>query len=94
MWGSERVLPAGWAGYVATPAPAQPAQVPGYGAQFWLYGLQQGLPTGSFTPSGGQGQYAMVIPAADLVVMRRGTDLALGFDIARFSAEVVALLAD
>lgn len=94
MWGGGRVLPAGWASYVATPAPAQPAQGPGYGAQFWLYGPAQGLPAGSFTPSGGQGQYAMVIPAADLVVVRRGTDLTPGFDIARFSAEVVAALAE
>lgn len=94
MWDGNRVLPVGWRDYVATPAPAQPAQGPGYGAQFWLYGPAQGLPAGSFTPSGGQGQYAMVIPAADLVVVRRGTDLTPGFDIARFSAGVVAAIQD
>lgn len=50
------------------------------------------LPAGSFTPSGGQGQYAMVIPSVDLVVVRRGSDVGPGFDIARFSADIVAAL--
>ncbi|MXO70983.1 serine hydrolase domain-containing protein [Alteraurantiacibacter buctensis] len=94
VWNGERVLPAGWVDYATTPAPAQPAEGPGYGAQFWLYGPQHGLPEGSFTPSGGQGQYAMAIPSADLVVVRRGTDLGPGFDIARFSAQVLAALQD
>lgn len=94
LWNGERILPAGWASYVATPAPAQPAEGPGYGAQFWLYGPDQGLPAGSFTPSGGQGQYAMIVPAHDLVVVRRGTDTGPGFDIARFTAAAIAALED
>ena len=32
VWNGERILPEGWAKYVATPSPANPA----YGAQFWV----------------------------------------------------------
>jgi CubicO group peptidase (beta-lactamase class C family) len=94
VWNGERILPEGWAKYVATPAPAQPASADGrgYGAQFWLFGPKQRLPEGCYTPAGARGQYAMIVPAHDLVVVRRGFDHDPGFNIARFTRHVLAAL--
>ena len=93
VWNGERVLPEGWAEFVATPGPVQPAgNGPRYGAQFWLYGGLDGLAPGAFSPNGGQGQFAMIIPSQNLVVVRRGFDAGAGFKIAKFSADVVAAL--
>lgn len=94
MWRGERILPAGWAKYVATPGPAQPGSGPGYGALFWLWGSAQGLPAGTYAAEGSQGQYVMIIPAEHMVVVRRGLDgLAPGeaqFAIGKFTADVIA----
>jgi CubicO group peptidase (beta-lactamase class C family) len=94
VWNGERILPEGWAKYVATPGPVQP---PGtgarYGGQFWLYGGQSGLPADAYSPNGGQGQYAMIVPSRNVVVVRRGIDEASGFKIDKFSADVLAALA-
>jgi CubicO group peptidase (beta-lactamase class C family) len=89
VWRGERILPEGWVKYVTTKGPAQPARPPFYGAQFWLHGGMAGLPEDAFTPSGGQGQYAMVIPSRKMVIVRRGFDSGAGFDIDRFSADVL-----
>lgn len=96
VWDGERILPAGWARYVSTPAPAQPTRSggggAGYGAQFWLYGGQEGLPAEAYSPGGALGQYAMIIPAKKVVVVRRGLDRGGSFKIAKFSADVLAAL--
>ncbi len=94
MWNGERILPPGWTKFVATPGPVQP---PGngarYGGQFWLYGGQAGLPADAYSPNGGQGQYAMIVPSRNIVVVRRGIDEASSFQISKFSADVLAALA-
>jgi CubicO group peptidase (beta-lactamase class C family) len=95
VWNGKRILPEGWAAYVAAPAPAQPERGPdgpGYGAQFWLYGERHGLPEGSYAALGNRGQFLMIIPSRDVVIIRRGFDDGGGFDIARFSADVLAAL--
>ncbi|WP_428407891.1 serine hydrolase domain-containing protein [Hyphococcus sp.] len=99
MWDGKRILPEGWADYVATPAPAQPpltrangAQMPGYGAQFWLFGERHGLPDGTYAAQGNRGQYLVIIPSRDVLIVRRGFDDGGGFDIAAFSADILAAL--
>jgi CubicO group peptidase (beta-lactamase class C family) len=96
LWNGERILPEGWSKYVSTLAPAQPDSYykggPGYGAQFWIHGGREGLPEVAYTPNGANGQYAMIVPAANLVVVRRGFDFTGGFDIAKFSADVMRAL--
>jgi CubicO group peptidase (beta-lactamase class C family) len=78
---------------VATPAPAQPAKGPGYGALWWLFGPAQGLPEGTYAAQGNRGQYVFVVPSKKLVVVRRGFDAVGGggaqFDVAKFTAEVI-----
>ena len=94
VWNGERILPEGWSRYVATPAPAEPASADGrgYGAQFWLFGPKQRLPEGCYAAAGARGQYVMIVPAHDLVVVRRGFDLEPGFNIARFTRHVITAL--
>lgn len=94
VWNGKRILPEGWASYVATPAPAQPPSTAGrgYGAQFWLFGPENGLPVGSYAAMGNRGQFLMIIPERNVLVIRRGFDDGGGFDIAEFSADVLAAL--
>ncbi len=96
MWNGERILPEGWSRYVSTRGPAQPRSTPartGYGAQFWSYDRAEGLPDLAYSPNGALGQYAMIVPSQNLVVVRRGFDASgPGFRIAKFSADVIAAL--
>lgn len=93
VWNGERILPTGWSDYVSTLAPAQPASRArggaGYGAQFWVYGGMEGLPDVAYSPGGALGQYAMIIPSKNVVIVRRGLDRGEGFKLAKFSADVV-----
>ncbi|MBS0315230.1 MAG: serine hydrolase [Proteobacteria bacterium] len=93
VWQGERILPEGWVKYMTTPSGPQPADGPGYGATLWLFGPKQGLPEGSYAAQGNRGQYIMVVPSKKLVIVRRGEDPAGSpFDIAKFSADVIAAL--
>lgn len=93
VWNGERLLPEGWLAYMIRPSGPQPAQGPGYGATMWLFGPAQGLPEGSYAAQGNRGQYVMVVPSRNIVIVRRGEDPAgARFDIARFSADVLAAL--
>jgi CubicO group peptidase (beta-lactamase class C family) len=93
VWNGERVLPAGWTKFVSTPGPVQPeGNGPRYGGQFWIYGGIDGLAADAYSPSGGQGQYAMIIPSHKAVIVRRGFDAGSGFKIAKFCADVLAAI--
>ena len=93
VWQGERLLPEGWMAYMTRPSGPQPARGPGYGATLWLYGAAQGLPEGSYAARGNRGQYVMVVPSRDVVIVRRGEDPAGSpFDLERFAADVVAAL--
>ena len=72
VWQGERILPEGWVQFVSTPAPADKSK--GYGGLFWLNrgGAWQGVPEDAFMASGHMGQYTMVIPSRDVVVVRLG----------------------
>lgn len=76
VWDGARILPAGWVGFVATPAPARPAEknMRGYGSQFWLLDQFPGIPAGTFTTAGNKGQYVTVVPGHDLVIVRTGVN--------------------
>ncbi|ABI76418.1 beta-lactamase [Hyphomonas neptunium ATCC 15444] len=94
MWGTERLLPEDWVEFVRTPAPAQPAdaltQGAGYGAQFWLMNNVAGVPPGTFYAAGNRGQYIVIMPTLNTVVVRQGFDTIGGarFDIDRFVLDV------
>lgn len=93
VWNGDRVLPEGWVKYMTTPSGPQPESGPGYGATMWLFGPKEGLPAGSYAAQGNRGQFIMVVPSQRLVIVRRGEDPAgAPFDIAKFSADMIATL--
>lgn len=91
VWQGNRLLPVGWMRYMTTMGGPQPDRSEGYGASIWLFGTREGLPAGSYSAQGNRGQYVMVVPSERLVVVRRGEDPGPArFDVARFTAEVIA----
>ncbi|MGQ4275571.1 serine hydrolase domain-containing protein [Pseudidiomarina sp. E22-M8] len=96
-WYDEQLLPDDWLDYVSTPAPAQPsAGSPGYGAQWWLYNERfPELPNDTIAARGNRGQFLVIIPSHDLIVVRRGYDLAgqPGFNEHDFTRDVIKALA-
>ncbi|MFM9828072.1 MAG: serine hydrolase domain-containing protein, partial [Sphingomonas sp.] len=93
MWNGERILPVGWRRYVTTPSGPQPSTGTfGYGATFWLMNKTPGVPDDAFSANGNRGQYVVIVPSRNIVIVRRGEDAGAGFDIAKFTADVLAAL--
>jgi CubicO group peptidase (beta-lactamase class C family) len=75
VWNGQRVLPEAWVDFVRSPAPATARFGNFYGGQFWLVpDVRTDLPQDAYTTAGAQGQFAIVVPSYDLVVVRRGLD--------------------
>jgi len=71
VWNGERILPEGWADFVRTPAPAWSQHV--YGGFFWLNRTKRWpVPEDAYFMAGAGGQYAIIIPTHDLIVVRLG----------------------
>ncbi|MCQ4166693.1 serine hydrolase domain-containing protein [Tahibacter harae] len=89
----QRLLPEGWVRYVSSASGPQPPSGFGYGATFWLFKDVPGVPADTYAAIGNRGQYLVVVPARQVVIVRRGEDPAgVRFDIARFTAELLAAL--
>jgi CubicO group peptidase (beta-lactamase class C family) len=72
VWQGERILPGDWLEFISTPAPADKSK--GYGGLWWLNrgGQWKGVPEDAIRASGHMGQYTMVIPSRDVVIVRLG----------------------
>ncbi|MGB5485367.1 serine hydrolase domain-containing protein [Parasphingorhabdus sp.] len=94
VWNGERLIPENWREYVSKPSGPQPeGRDFGYGATFWLMNNSDGVPADAFAAFGNRGQYLVIIPSLDLVIVRRGYDMSDGrFDIAAFTRDVIAVL--
>ena len=69
VWEGRRLLPSGWVDYARTPTFQQAGVTDGrYGAHWWL---EIGGP-GSFSANGYDGQFIVIVPDLDLVVVRNG----------------------
>ena len=66
VWDNKRILPAGWVDFTRTPSAASPQ----YGAQWWLR-----REPGTFSAAGLFGQYILVAPALDLVIVVTSTSV-------------------
>jgi CubicO group peptidase (beta-lactamase class C family) len=89
VWEDQQLLPAAWVDYARTPTPVPRTEVLGYGAQWWL-GLGG---EGSFSANGYDGQYTLLAPDLDLVLVRHGaTPLALKDNLAAWVTETVEAL--
>ena len=75
VWNGERLLSDEWIDFVRTPAPATAERGNQYGGQWWLVpdNLDY-VPKDAYSTAGNRGQYLVVVPSHDLVVVRRGLD--------------------
>ena len=101
----QRLLPEGWVDYSAELTP-QSADEYGYGAGFWTQRgnsaaararIAAGFPADSFMAIGSQGQYTIVIPSHDLVIVKLGWAYTAHDDhiaVARLVRETIAALAE
>ncbi len=71
IWEGERILPEGWVAYTRRPTPGGLE----YGALFWLNTdgkIMPWLPHDTYCPWGHQGQFVIIIPSRNIVVVRLG----------------------
>jgi len=75
IWDGERLISEDWIEFVRTPAPATKDRGNFYGAQWWLPpDGRTDIPKSAYSTSGNRGQYVIVVPTHDLVIVRRGLD--------------------
>jgi CubicO group peptidase (beta-lactamase class C family) len=74
VWNGERLLPEGYVKFVSTVAPAWAADKrPVYGGFFWINGDGAfPVPADAYYMAGAGGQFTLIIPSHDLVVVRLG----------------------
>ncbi|BEP60496.1 serine hydrolase [Variovorax sp. V213] len=74
VWNGERLLPEGFVNFVSSVAPAWAADKrPIYGGFFWINGMGSlSMPTSAYYMLGAGGQFVLVIPSHDLIVVRIG----------------------
>jgi len=91
-WNGERIISKEWIGFVRTPAPSTGKTGNFYGGQFWLVPDDrkgEGF-SDAYATRGNRGQYTIVVPSKDLVIVRRGLDWGRqGFDAWDLTREVV-----
>jgi len=93
QWNGQRLLPVDWDKDVAKAFGPQPEGSFGYGMSFWLLNHSPGVPEDTFAAIGNRGQYVVIVPSRQVVIVRRAEDPAGSeFDIARFAADVLAAL--
>jgi CubicO group peptidase (beta-lactamase class C family) len=82
VFDGQRLLDPSWIEFVRTPAPASAAIDHAYGGHFWLVpSTRTDVPATAFATSGNRGQYVIILPEKDLVIVRRGLDWGRqGFD--------------
>jgi CubicO group peptidase (beta-lactamase class C family) len=75
MWDGERLLSEEWISFTRTPAPASASRGNMYGGQWWLVpDGRDDVPRDAYSTAGNRGQYAIVVPSHNLVIVRRGLD--------------------
>jgi CubicO group peptidase (beta-lactamase class C family) len=91
MWEGERLVSEDWIKFVTTPAPASAPNGNNYGGQFWLVpDDRDDVPKSAYSTSGHRGQYVIVVPTHDIVIVRRGLDYGRqGFDRWDLTREVL-----
>jgi len=74
-WNDEQVLPESWIEFVRTPAPSTRNRGNFYGGQWWLVpDDRKDVPQDAYSTAGHRGQYTVVLPSYDLIIVRRGLD--------------------
>ncbi|HSI78858.1 MAG TPA: serine hydrolase [Lunatimonas sp.] len=98
-WEGKQILSEEWVNFVTTPSPATPKGE--YGAQWWLNAgspddpgnkLLPNLPNDAFYAGGFEGQWVLVIPSEELVIVRLGYTPGGEFKINDFASSVIEIL--
>ena len=72
-WKGTEIVPESWVDFVRTPAPASRRNGRNYGGQWWLVpDSRTDLPQDAYSTAGARGQFTIVVPSHDLVVVRMG----------------------
>jgi len=75
VWNGKRLLSQAWIDFVRTPAPSTAETGNFYGGQWWLVPDDRSdVPKKAYATAGNRGQYVIVVPSHDLVIVRRGLD--------------------
>ena len=90
-WQGERIISEAWIAFVRTPAPSTSKLGNFYGGQWWLVpDDRDDVPRSAYATAGTRGQFVIVVPSHDLVIVRRGLDYSKkGFDQWDLAREVV-----
>ena len=97
IWQGERLISEDWIEFVRTPAAAAASRGNDYGGQFWLVpDDRDDVPRSAYATAGNRGQYVIIVPTHDTVIVRRGLDYAAqGFNRWDLAREVLkAIKAD
>ncbi|HSR53078.1 MAG TPA: serine hydrolase [Acidobacteriota bacterium] len=91
VWKGERIISQDWIDFVRTPAPSTRQRGSFYGGQWWLVpDDRDDVPKTAYSTAGNRGQYVIVVPSHDLVIVRRGLDFGRqGFDRWDLTREVL-----
>ena len=75
MWNGQRLISEQWIKFVRTPAPSTAQTGNQYGGQFWLVpDNRNDVPKDAYSTAGNRGQYVVIVPTHELVIVRRGLD--------------------
>jgi CubicO group peptidase (beta-lactamase class C family) len=75
VWQGERLISEKWIEFERTPAPATAERGNMYGAQFWLVPDERNdVPKSAYSTAGNRGQYVVIVPLHETVIVRRGLD--------------------
>jgi CubicO group peptidase (beta-lactamase class C family) len=75
IWEGERLISEEWIEFERTPAPATADMGRMYGGQFWLVpDDRDDVPKSAYSTAGNRGQYVVIVPSHDTVIVRRGLD--------------------
>lgn len=83
VWNGERIISEEWIDFVRTPAPSTAGIGNFYGGQWWLVpdDRKDEVPPDAYSTAGNRGQFVLVVPSHELVIVRRGLDWGRqGFD--------------
>ncbi|MEM7382656.1 MAG: serine hydrolase domain-containing protein, partial [Bacteroidota bacterium] len=75
IWTGERLISEDWIKFVRTPAPSTSEIHHMSGGQWWLVpDNRTDVPKECYSTAGNRGQYVIVVPSKELVIVRRGLD--------------------
>jgi CubicO group peptidase (beta-lactamase class C family) len=91
VWNAERLLSSEWIDFVRSPALSTRGKGSFYGGQWWLVPDDRtDVPPDVYSTAGNRGQFALVVPSHDMVIVRRGLDYGRqGFDNLDLVREVI-----